>query len=460
MRAPWAAAGARGASGAPPGASPMLRGVGFLRPGGARFDAVSRMPVQACAAPRQARAAGGSAAPEADFSLDLTQVSEAASRVGGTPGASPATPAAPAAAPAAPIAPGAEAQPPTPPELPSGRGVARVLKFLEQLKPPSSSSAPPPPPSVREHLTEAPMLLPSIIFQDLVFGADLGSGSFSTVRAHARTHTRHTHTHNCFAVCIRACTTTRGHSSSRHRAGALLQAHTAGGADSRVARVRRQGDPRAADGRAGLRGSRAQGDRHPQAAAPPGRRAPRLVLPLAGGRASDPRVRGTRRPPLAAAPLRLRGARQRAVPLRRAERCTALRAQARPPRPHTQTRHTPRTRHSDGAPRPHRTSHHVCHPRVSLALTCCAPTHPLPSPPRLGFAFGDLKPENILLTASGHAKLTDFGAARPLPGHAAAIAALASAGNVILELRDGDWRAKRQATAAPAGTEGAQGGGG
>lgn len=130
-------------------------------------------------------------------------------------------------------------------------------------------------------------------------------------------------------------------------------------------------------------------------------------------------------------------------------------AAATPPHPDA-----PRTRHSDGAPRPHRTSHHVCHPRVPLVLTCCAPTHPLPSLPRLGFAFGDLKPENILLTASGHAKLTDFGAARPLPGHAAAIAALASAGNVILELRDGDWRAKRQATAAPAVTEGTQGGGG
>ena len=39
------------------------------------------------------------------------------------------------------------------------------------------------------------MLLPSIIFQDLVFGADLGSGSFSTVRTRARTrHTRCTHT--------------------------------------------------------------------------------------------------------------------------------------------------------------------------------------------------------------------------------------------------------------------------
>ena len=118
------------------------------------------------------------------------------------------------------------------------------------------------------------------------------------------------------------------------------------------------------------------------------------------------------------------------------------------------------TRHSDGAPRAHRTSHRACHPHVPLALTCRAPLSPPPSPPSLGFAFGDLKPENILLTASGHAKLTDFGAARPLPGHAAAIAALASAGNVILELRDGDWRAKRQATAAPAGTEGAHGGGG
>ena len=29
------------------------------------------------------------------------------------------------------------------------------------------------------------------------------------------------------------------------------------------------------------------------------------------------------------------------------------------------------------------------------------------------FVFGDLKPENILVTATGHAKITDFGAVRP-----------------------------------------------
>ena len=40
----------------------------------------------------------------------------------------------------------------------------------------------PVPTAVREHLTAAPRLLPTVIFQELVFGRDLGSGSFSTVR--------------------------------------------------------------------------------------------------------------------------------------------------------------------------------------------------------------------------------------------------------------------------------------
>jgi len=54
----------------------------------------------------------------------------------------------------------------------------------------------------------------------------------------------------------------------------------------------------------------------------------------------------------------------------------------------------------------------------------------------------------VLLTLSGHAKLTDFGAARPLPGSAAALATLAKARHVLLELRDGDWRAKAAAEQA------------
>lgn len=66
-----------------------------------------------------------------------------------------------------------------------------------------------------------------------------------------------------------------------------------------------------------------------------------------------------------------------------------------------------------------------------------------------GYAFGDLKPENILLTASGHAKLTDFGGARPLPGHHIAKQAVATARNVIQELRDGDWTARRRGQAHP-----------
>ena len=89
------------------------------------------------------------------------------------------------------------------------------------------------------------MLLPSIIFQDLVFGADLGSGSFSTVRTRARTRAAHEmHPHSCLALCIRACTRARGHRSPRTAvSGALLQARAAGGACGRVARVRRQGGP-------------------------------------------------------------------------------------------------------------------------------------------------------------------------------------------------------------------------
>ena len=132
---------------------------------------------------------------------------------------------------------------------------------------------------------------------------------------------------------------------------------------------------------------------------------------------------------------------------RRARRALA------PPRPLTPPRQ--RVRRSASAPRPHRTSR-ACRPRVPLihALTH-RPTHthhthtpPPPPPPPTPAASASPSVISSPRTSThriGPRQLTDFGAARPLPGHAAATAALASAG-VILELRDGDWRAKQQAT--------------
>lgn len=55
-----------------------------------------------------------------------------------------------------------------------------------------------------------------------------------------------------------------------------------------------------------------------------------------------------------------------------------------------------------------------------------------------GFVFGDLKPENILITESGHVKVADFGACRPVSE--AARSSLNHSRNALHTLRDGDWR--------------------
>eukprot|EP00590_Aulacoseira_subarctica_P003129 CAMPEP_0172422308 /NCGR_PEP_ID=MMETSP1064-20121228/8470_1 /TAXON_ID=202472 /ORGANISM="Aulacoseira subarctica , Strain CCAP 1002/5" /LENGTH=679 /DNA_ID=CAMNT_0013163111 /DNA_START=59 /DNA_END=2098 /DNA_ORIENTATION=+ len=58
----------------------------------------------------------------------------------------------------------------------------------------------------------------------------------------------------------------------------------------------------------------------------------------------------------------------------------------------------------------------------------------------VGFVYSDLKPENILITESGHAKLTDFGACRPVT-YSAKQLIKASGTNAICKLRDGNWKA-------------------
>lgn len=63
-----------------------------------------------------------------------------------------------------------------------------------------------------------------------------------------------------------------------------------------------------------------------------------------------------------------------------------------------------------------------------------------------GFVFGDLKPENVVITESGHVKVTDFGACRPLTP--AARATLRASRHAIQQLRDGDWRSAKGLVAA------------
>jgi serine/threonine protein kinase len=61
-----------------------------------------------------------------------------------------------------------------------------------------------------------------------------------------------------------------------------------------------------------------------------------------------------------------------------------------------------------------------------------------------GFVYTDLKPENVLITHSGHIKLADFGAARPVTDSARSV--LANSRKGLRELRDGDWRVKPAAS--------------
>ena len=206
---------------------------------------------------------------------------------------------------------------------------------------------------MREHITEAPTLLPTVIFQDLVFGAELGSGAFSTVRycKHVQRGTAARLWPEYAAKVLRSQLMTElGYERSVRREIAVLRQLAHPGISRLVASFRWKGDVYL------LLEYASRGDLHTAL-----RRYGSLALPNA---------------------------------------------------------------------------------RFIFAEVCVA----LRSVHELGYTFGDLKPENILLTASGHAKLTDFGAARPMAAHPAAAAAIRAARNVIMELRDGDWRAKKART--------------
>lgn len=57
----------------------------------------------------------------------------------------------------------------------------------------------------------------------------------------------------------------------------------------------------------------------------------------------------------------------------------------------------------------------------------------------LGLVYADLKPENIVITESGHAKLTDFGACRPVTTEGKHLIASVDS-NSLKDLRDGGWK--------------------
>lgn len=57
----------------------------------------------------------------------------------------------------------------------------------------------------------------------------------------------------------------------------------------------------------------------------------------------------------------------------------------------------------------------------------------------LGLVYADLKPENIVITESGHAKLTDFGACRPVTTEGKHLIESVDS-NSLKDLRDGGWK--------------------
>lgn len=71
----------------------------------------------------------------------------------------------------------------------------------------------------------------------------------------------------------------------------------------------------------------------------------------------------------------------------------------------------------------------------------------------MSFVYGDLKPENILVTEIGHIKLTDFGGCRPISDKAKAL--IRETSQNIADMRDGNWKSKKDEEAPGWGEEAA-----
>ena len=90
---------------------------------------------------------------------------------------------------------------------------------------------------------------------------------------------------------------------------------------------------------------------------------------------------------------------------------------------------------------------HSCLTSFSFELLCYKQIE-LPHPYNLFTPLSiskSQKPENILIMGSGHVKLTDFGACRPVTVEAKSILDMA-AKNILRGLRDGDWRESTKVT--------------
>ena len=232
------------------------------------------------------------------------------------------------------------------------QGLARVLAYMEQIKP-SEEEGDGTSSWAKDQMSESPTLLPSLKFHDLVFGQDLGSGAFGTVR-YARLIDKSLTRSFWPEYAVKIISTTKivelGYEQSIKREIAVLRVLSHPGIARLVSSFRFK------DGAYLVLEYASRGDLH-------------TLLQTSG----------------------------------------SLDVEA--------------TKFVIG--------------EVVAALS---------SVHELGFVYGDLKPENILITETGHIKITDFGACRPVTDAAKDIIGDRTS-KIMSELRDGGWKSSNQVRA-------------